>query len=379
MGYGCATREETPICHCPELRDGYTGAYTVDYLTSLTHRFGFLEFWTPKIQSSPHLTYLPLTTLMILSPLFYLASNMDRQLPPAWEHFSRVDGLRLFYNLFQKTEAEQPKPVFLSSYRAAAAQLSIHIVLVLTSITVISVNLIQLYLGRNIPGTPVDRSIIITILQVVAKLHEVLIVASQTTIVFPIIRIQLLSRPGIPFGFLPRALMFSSPSYFWLSEFWGAMTGRISRLRRILTALRLVTVGLIASRNRWPIRRCPPSPERSGLECTRQPILSQGHTRRASPSQTDHGHILLCFGRRHPSSQCAQVEDSRLYQSTRHSYRESKTKLFSNLHRRTSREYLLRTSLILQIPHRSSPSRHYSEALVELLARLPFAHLMCLL
>ena len=63
---------------------------------------------------------------------------------------------------------------------------------------------------------------ILSIMQFVAKLHEVLIVASLSTIVLHRIRYCLLGR-GIQLGFLASSFQLSSILYHAKTEFWGAL------------------------------------------------------------------------------------------------------------------------------------------------------------
>ncbi|RMJ19459.1 hypothetical protein CDV36_000883 [Fusarium kuroshium] len=112
---------------------------------------------------------------------------------------------------------------------SAFARLGVHILPILTSVTIISLNLGGLYLGRGIlPGPVIDLSITSAMLQVVAKLQELLIVASLTSVVFNTIRDQLVSTMGS-------------------MEFWGALRSRLPLGTKILTALLLAAAGIISA------------------------------------------------------------------------------------------------------------------------------------
>ncbi|RSM15465.1 hypothetical protein CDV31_004901 [Fusarium ambrosium] len=112
---------------------------------------------------------------------------------------------------------------------SAFARLGVHILPILTSVTIVSLNLGGLYLGRGtLPGPVIDLSITSAMLQVVAKLQELLIVASLTSVVFNTIRDQLVSTMGS-------------------MEFWGALRSRLPLGTKILTALLLAAAGIISA------------------------------------------------------------------------------------------------------------------------------------
>jgi len=142
---------------------------------------------------------------------------------------------------------EEPKLVIKSSLATALARSSVHFLPAMTSVTIIALNLGNLYLGRTIPGPVLDNNITIAILQVLAKMQELLIIASLATIVFANIRDQVLSGDGVPLGFLCSGFMFSQLSYFWSPEFWGGLTSHVSRRSKILTATLLLVAGAIAA------------------------------------------------------------------------------------------------------------------------------------
>jgi hypothetical protein len=162
----------------------------------------------------------------------------------------RTLGLRILARipfLPSPSKIEEPEPVIRNSLLVALARASIHILPVLTSVTVISLNLAHLYLGRTIPGPILDNTITIAILQVCAKLQELLIIASLTTIVFSVIRSQLISGAGVPLGFLCSGFTFSQLSYFWSEEFCGAIGARMPRHAKSFLILMLLVAGLIAT------------------------------------------------------------------------------------------------------------------------------------
>ncbi|RSL60981.1 hypothetical protein CEP54_006452 [Fusarium duplospermum] len=173
--------------------------------------------------------------------------------PSTWHHFLRATGLRgferLFYKLFGQVawlDCEPPKPIFYNSRGSVFARLGVHLLPILTSVTIISLNLGGLYHGRDtLPGPAIDFSITSAMLQVVAKLQELLIVASLTSIVFSVIRDQLVSTMGVPLGLLFVGFMFSHLSFFWSMEFWGTLRSQLPLRTKIFTALLLAAAGII--------------------------------------------------------------------------------------------------------------------------------------
>ncbi|RSL99597.1 hypothetical protein CEP52_009633 [Fusarium oligoseptatum] len=175
--------------------------------------------------------------------------------PSAWHHFLRATGLRVFEALFSDLfgqvewlDYEPPKPIFYNSWGSVFARLGVHILPILASVTIISLNLCTLYLGSGgLPGPLIDFSITSAMLQVVAKLQELLIVASLTSVVFSVIRDQLVSTMGVPLGLLSVGFMFSHLSFFWSMEFWGALRSQLPLSTTILTALLLAAAGIISA------------------------------------------------------------------------------------------------------------------------------------
>jgi hypothetical protein len=78
-------------------------------------------------------------------------------------------------------------------------------------------------------------------LQIAAKMQELLIVASLAAIVIQVIRREMLNE-GAPLGLIGRIFSFSSVSYVWSPEFWGAMRSSNS----LWAKLRLYGIVLLA-------------------------------------------------------------------------------------------------------------------------------------
>lgn len=142
---------------------------------------------------------------------------------------------------------EVPKPIVRTSLSASLALATIHVLPVMVSTTVIGLNLGHLWLGITLPGSLTDNDLMSAIFQVFAKVQELLMVASLTTVVYHIIMHHLIAAEGVPFGFLFGTFSFSEFSYFWSSEFWGAMDGRVSLASKSSMVAMLCAAGLIAA------------------------------------------------------------------------------------------------------------------------------------
>lgn len=165
----------------------------------------------------------------------------------------RALGLQIFGQLSffsarnHKHDTEPPKPVVRTSLSTSLALATIHILPVMVSITVIGLNLGHLWLGVTLPGTLTDNSLMSAIFQVFAKIQELLMVSSLTAVVYHVIVHHLIAGDGVPFGFLCASFSFSEFSYFWSSEFWGALDGGISLTAKTSMAAILLASGLIAA------------------------------------------------------------------------------------------------------------------------------------
>ena len=142
---------------------------------------------------------------------------------------------------------EQPKSITQTSRRLALARSGVHILPSAISITLIYLNLFHSYLGRTLPGSIIDPSINVALLQIAAKAQELLIVASMTTIVMHIIRQELCAGAGVPLGMIGGGFMFTSLSYFWSPELWGSLGAKCSWATRSRLFGILVIGGIVAA------------------------------------------------------------------------------------------------------------------------------------
>ncbi|KAI6090731.1 hypothetical protein F4821DRAFT_227723 [Hypoxylon rubiginosum] len=179
------------------------------------------------------------------------STNPAWRLPPPSYHLLEALGLRLVAHVpllrdYFALDSEVPKQIMQTSLSVTIARISIHIIPILVSTVMIAMNLKHFYLGRTLLGVLTNNDIATAMLQVLAKIHELLIVSSLSTIIFSIIRIQLLYGTGVPLGLLCSGFNFSQITYFWSEEYWSSMKAPIPRRTLFPFVLLLLTAGLIA-------------------------------------------------------------------------------------------------------------------------------------
>ena len=81
--------------------------------------------------------------------------------------------------------------------------------------------------------------------QIGAKVLEIMIQASLTTMILTYIRHELAIGNGLPFGALFSGLQISQISYLWSKELWGSLTSGHLPLRRKLVMLLLILICFI--------------------------------------------------------------------------------------------------------------------------------------
>jgi len=105
----------------------------------------------------------------------------------------------------------------------AAVRSLIHIIPAGICIGLVYLNLINLYLGSELPGQEDQDPEKLAGLQFAAKLHELLMLSSLGVILITHIRKELALGDGIPFGALFSGQEFHNISILWSLELWGAV------------------------------------------------------------------------------------------------------------------------------------------------------------
>lgn len=112
------------------------------------------------------------------------------------------------------TESEIRKPVIRKSFLLALCKCGVHLIPAAASVTILYINLKGYWIGAQMVGTHGQNNISIALLQLTAKMQELLIIASLATVLFEILRFELLYGSGVPLGLLGSGITFTQISYF---------------------------------------------------------------------------------------------------------------------------------------------------------------------
>ncbi len=118
----------------------------------------------------------------------------------------------------------------------------IHLIPVAGTCIISALNLKGHYIGKELSGSTGYDDQKLLGLQFAAKLHELTITASLTTVLFGLIRHMLINTGGLPFGALFAGFQFRDVSFLYSMEFWGTFLAKLDASRR-----RWVLIGLIVS------------------------------------------------------------------------------------------------------------------------------------
>lgn len=166
-----------------------------------------------------------------------------------------VDRLRAKWTLSlgyrkKKSRREERKKVIISdSLGTALRRCIVHLLPILTSIAILTINVHGVYLGVDIPGPLGSDTIAIMFLQLAAKAHEILIVASLGLIVVQSVKHELLFGDGLLLGLIGSGIAFSNFEFFFKEEFYGALryvTYHGNRVRKVGFITLLIVSGLTA-------------------------------------------------------------------------------------------------------------------------------------
>ncbi|RSL54946.1 hypothetical protein CEP53_007258 [Fusarium sp. AF-6] len=136
-----------------------------------------------------------------------------------------LDVITFLYLRFRRGLNEEPPKVLLqSSFWLALARCTIHIIPALVSIGLVILNCRGYFIGNELEGPMNQDDMKLGLLQVAAKVQELLIVASVGSVIFHILRSELVFGEGIPLGLLTSGWNFSQIQYFWSAEFLGCLT-----------------------------------------------------------------------------------------------------------------------------------------------------------
>lgn len=106
-------------------------------------------------------------------------------------------------------DPEPSKVLIDSSRKLALARCAVHIVPAFLSTALITLNLLGFFIGNELQGDQDQDDLKFGLLQVAAKLQELLIVASVGSVIFHILRSELVFGDGVTLGLLVSGFSFS--------------------------------------------------------------------------------------------------------------------------------------------------------------------------
>lgn len=171
-----------------------------------------------------------------------------------WQQFLRNTGLGVLNDIYfrlhgRRHRNEQKKVVINTSPWTALSRCGVHVLPVLVSVSIIAINVRQTYIGVDFISLIDSETLNIALLQTAAKLQELLIIASLATIVYQLLRDELLYGDGIPLGLIGAGIDFTKLSFFWSPEVLGSVRTLFKGnrvYRKIQLGLFLVLAGAIA-------------------------------------------------------------------------------------------------------------------------------------
>jgi hypothetical protein len=174
------------------------------------------------------------------TPHFLKKIRVKDHLPSGW--YRKTFSLR-------GSGGEGLKVVVAESKITALRRCAIHLLPILTSTTILVLNLHGHYIGQDFRGLIKSETINIMLLQVAAKLNELIIVASLGLIILHMVRHELLFGDGLPLGLIGSGLTFSNFQFFFRKEFYGALSylaDHGNKLRKVSFVGILIVAGLTA-------------------------------------------------------------------------------------------------------------------------------------
>lgn len=165
----------------------------------------------------------------------------------AFAYLLRTLGLEIANSPFRAwRDPETPKPVLHRSFRVALFGASIHVLPMAVLAGLIYLNYRTFYIGPDFTWKSQNDPIFLAVIQVAAKVEELLCVASLSAIVMQALRRELLGD-GIPIGLLGSGTWFSQISSFWSPDFLVAARWSITTLQRCQLYALIILAGIIAT------------------------------------------------------------------------------------------------------------------------------------
>ena len=133
-----------------------------------------------------------------------------------------ADGWRGRKTVPPVVRRELPKVVVSRSTRDLIRRCTIHVVPIITTAIILTMNLHGIYIGQDFAGPIKSETLNLLLLQIAAKVHELMIQASLGAIVFNAVRYELLFGDGLPLGLIGSGLAFTQIEFFIRKEFYAA-------------------------------------------------------------------------------------------------------------------------------------------------------------
>ncbi|KAI0396172.1 hypothetical protein F5Y17DRAFT_139155 [Xylariaceae sp. FL0594] len=153
--------------------------------------------------------------------------------------------------LLARIKGEEPRKILVYRSRLLAlAHCAVHLIPAAGSFALIALNFQGRFIGAELQGAHwATDDVKLALIQVAAKLHELLIIASLSTIIFHVLRLDLIFGHGVPLGLIGSGWSFAQATWFFSLEFWGGAWAK--KPGRSWTEYRLVPLvfvsGLIAT------------------------------------------------------------------------------------------------------------------------------------
>lgn len=141
---------------------------------------------------------------------------------------------------------EEPKQAVQKGLLTAVFTIvAVHLLPVSAALLLIAFNIHGYYIGGELSGPSGYDDAKLSGLQFAAKLHEVAMLSSLSVVVVGLIRHELLSGEGIPFGAVFGSLQFSNLSYLFSKEFAGTLRARFAKTIVKIRLIMLIIAGTI--------------------------------------------------------------------------------------------------------------------------------------
>ncbi|CAK41151.1 hypothetical protein An12g06147 [Aspergillus niger] len=118
---------------------------------------------------------------------------------------------------------EHEKVLATGSLPAALLRCAIHLLPIIMSVTIITINLSGKYIGADFMSPVKSETINLLLLQLIAKSHEIMVVASLSVVVMDFVRHELIFGGGVPLGLISAGINFNRFDLFLRKELYGSL------------------------------------------------------------------------------------------------------------------------------------------------------------